>query len=84
MARVDLGNGPFDYVYCAIRLERRFVFRKNPPRHDMENGGANCKRYYPQTAAKYPQGDDWVEFPNASLERTRRSKRQRKPHEQTQ
>ena len=63
-AKLYLDGVPFDYVYCALRDERRYFFRKNPPRHDSSDNGANCKRYCPPQAASHPQADDWVEFPS--------------------
>lgn len=49
---------------CHLDNERRYWFRKNPPRPDMGNNGADCKRYHPSQAAARPQAEDWVEFPS--------------------
>ena len=79
---LEISGAPLVVHICGLRDERRFLFRKNPPWPNSSNRGANCKRYWPSQAAAHPLGDDWVEFPNASLERTRKPKRQRNPNEQ--
>ena len=56
---------------CHLDSERRYWFRKNPPKPDMGNNGAQCKRYHPVMAAKFPQAEDWVEFPPQPISVTR-------------
>ena len=66
--RVIMGSGPVMALRtCGLWDERRYWFRKNPPRPDMGNNGADCKRYHPSQAASHPLGDDWVEFPSQAI-----------------
>jgi len=60
---VTIERETFALVDCHLASERRYVFRKNPPRPDLESYGVNCKRYYPEIGAAHPQGEGWVEFP---------------------